>query len=1093
TKLGDPVEIQGIKLAFKKFTDGKGFCAVGSAKAHLGHTESAAGIVGVIKTILAMKNHCIPAMPDFKELNPLIQLKESPLYINTASKNWESVDNNPLRAGVSSFGFGGTYAHVVLESFESARAVPSPTSQPELFVFSARTSDRLEALLKKFSSWLEDSESQGFSFSDIAFTLQTGREQMDHRFAFVASSHLEALQRISGALENKRSSNLLGRTVEKNPVVRIGQSPEDLRYFQSLYTAGHLEKLAALWIWGAEIPWQKVRVNSTCHRIPMPTYEFERKSFWFISRGEVTNGALLEPFSAQQVAAAPNTDDLRSFVTNSIARLLSLPASEIHPATHLQDIGFDSIMGMQLMKEIQENFNVRFYPSEAQLNSSLGALLDYLESQVNPPLVSNSGSNSPSVAKKQLAFVLSAPRSGSTLLRVMLAGHSGIFCPPELHLLPFSTLEERSRLLSARAPFLSEGLPRAIMELRQCDANLAVATVNEWQQKGLSTPQIYDTLRGLAGERIVIDKSPSYAEDLKVLERSHAWFPDAKYIFLYRHPFAVMESYVRNRFDKLFQQNAADPWQAAADVWCRINRNLRALRNQLPPSNYLEIRYEDLVAAPETVSRKICTFLEIPFEPALLRPYEGKRMTDGLRPVSLSIGDPNFNDHQEIDPALAEGWRSRLSTMPNLSSEAAALARELGYSIENLRSLQLAPAQELFLRTYGANPIWNLEHRFIFETVHLLDRERFENAWRAVIARHPTFRTCFSIDLAQLEQREILRPFSVEWSDFSRNSAEERELGIQEVISALHRSINLHEPPLIRCGIVDIGSGKYQMVCVYHHLIGDGISSAVLFEEVLMQYLAPSSAAPFEHAMELYSQRVNQLVESAGPEHEAFWREHLENYAYSNPPMEESTAPALFSTELEMRFVGEYLKLPIIPSFTVAAAALYQVIAEWGDSTDVVIGHRLHGRVAGSGRTEDPIGCFAIDIPLRLKKAELESANVVTAFRTAFEQIPSNGTTYAALAVLGKLPAADKLTAIRLNYQPRPLLTSDMEFKLISQTVHSVQAPEHQRQYLLDFIVRAQPDSWSLIVRYSTTRHREDTIRRLVGLWSARVRSLSLE
>ena len=145
----------------------------------------------------------------------------------------------------------------------------------------------------------------------------------------------------------------------------------------------------------------------------MPTYEFERNSYWFVSRGAMAKDVLPESSPIEQLAVTPITNDLRSFVTNSIARLLSLAASDLHSSTDLQDIGFDSIMGMQLMKEIQENFNVRFYPSEAQLNSSLGALLDYLESQVNPPLISNSGSNSRSVAKKQLAFVLSAPRSGS--------------------------------------------------------------------------------------------------------------------------------------------------------------------------------------------------------------------------------------------------------------------------------------------------------------------------------------------------------------------------------------------------------------------------------------------------------------------------------------------------------------------------------------------------------------------------------------------------------------------------------------------------------------------------------------------------------
>lgn len=107
TKLGDPIEINALKEAFKNYTTKKDFCAIGSAKAHIGHAEGAAGIAGVIKAVLSLKNKVIPAMPMFKELNPFIDIKNSPLFINTNSIPWEVHDSLPRRAGVSSFGLGG--------------------------------------------------------------------------------------------------------------------------------------------------------------------------------------------------------------------------------------------------------------------------------------------------------------------------------------------------------------------------------------------------------------------------------------------------------------------------------------------------------------------------------------------------------------------------------------------------------------------------------------------------------------------------------------------------------------------------------------------------------------------------------------------------------------------------------------------------------------------------------------------------------------------------------------------------------------------------------------------------------------------------
>ncbi|MCP4151311.1 MAG: polyketide synthase, partial [bacterium] len=124
TKLGDPVEINALKKAFKSYTVKSRFCAIGSAKAHIGHAEGAAGIVGVIKALLSLQHKTIPAMPKYEKPNPYLQLEDSPFYINTHPEKWEALyDENkealPLRAGVSSFGFGGAYAHIVVEEYKA--------------------------------------------------------------------------------------------------------------------------------------------------------------------------------------------------------------------------------------------------------------------------------------------------------------------------------------------------------------------------------------------------------------------------------------------------------------------------------------------------------------------------------------------------------------------------------------------------------------------------------------------------------------------------------------------------------------------------------------------------------------------------------------------------------------------------------------------------------------------------------------------------------------------------------------------------------------------------------------------------------------
>jgi acyl transferase domain-containing protein len=114
TKLGDPIEVSALTQAFRKKTDQKQFCAIGSVKTNLGHLDAAAGIAGLIKTCLALKFGEIPPSLHFKEPNPQIDFANSPFYVNARLKKWET-DGVPRRAGVSSFGIGGTNCHVILE------------------------------------------------------------------------------------------------------------------------------------------------------------------------------------------------------------------------------------------------------------------------------------------------------------------------------------------------------------------------------------------------------------------------------------------------------------------------------------------------------------------------------------------------------------------------------------------------------------------------------------------------------------------------------------------------------------------------------------------------------------------------------------------------------------------------------------------------------------------------------------------------------------------------------------------------------------------------------------------------------------------
>jgi acyl transferase domain-containing protein/acyl carrier protein len=178
TSLGDPIEIEGLKMAFN--TAKKGFCRIGSVKTNIGHLDTAAGIAGFIKTVLILKNRRIPASLNFQHPNPAIDFDSSPFTVNISSRPWQSNGGSPLRAAVSSFGIGGTNAHVVLEE-APVRQKPgeSQQSQCRLFLISARSKAALERSARQLGEFFR--AHPHISPADAAYTLQTGRGYFEHR------------------------------------------------------------------------------------------------------------------------------------------------------------------------------------------------------------------------------------------------------------------------------------------------------------------------------------------------------------------------------------------------------------------------------------------------------------------------------------------------------------------------------------------------------------------------------------------------------------------------------------------------------------------------------------------------------------------------------------------------------------------------------------------------------------------------------------------------------------------------------------------------------------------------------------------------
>src|SRR5438046_3102795 len=194
TSLGDPIEIAALTQAFRKTSQGRQYCAVGSLKSNLGHLDAAEGVAGLIKTVLQLQHKQLVPSLHFEEPNPKIDFLNSPFYVNTKLEEWPSA-GGPRRAGVSSFGRGGTNAHVGLE--EAPERGPTGAGRKwQLLTLSAKTETALKQTRRKLAEHLAEHGEE--KLADVAYTLQVGRTARKVRQVLLCEDREQAVGALRG-------------------------------------------------------------------------------------------------------------------------------------------------------------------------------------------------------------------------------------------------------------------------------------------------------------------------------------------------------------------------------------------------------------------------------------------------------------------------------------------------------------------------------------------------------------------------------------------------------------------------------------------------------------------------------------------------------------------------------------------------------------------------------------------------------------------------------------------------------------------------------------------------------------------------------
>jgi acyl transferase domain-containing protein/acyl carrier protein len=232
TVLGDPIEIAALTRAFRLGTDKKQYCAVGSVKSNVGHLDAAAGVTGLIKTVLSLKNGIIPASLHYESANPEIDFDNSPFFVANKTMPWTN-ENGPRRAGVSSFGIGGTNVHVILEEAPKQATTVSQRDW-QVLPLSAKTPSALTTQQENLALWLQKMPSE--QWQNAAYTLQVGRKAFNHRSIVVAQHPSQAAGALTADASPLRVQSHLA-TDSDRPVAFMfpGQGSQHINMAQSLY------------------------------------------------------------------------------------------------------------------------------------------------------------------------------------------------------------------------------------------------------------------------------------------------------------------------------------------------------------------------------------------------------------------------------------------------------------------------------------------------------------------------------------------------------------------------------------------------------------------------------------------------------------------------------------------------------------------------------------------------------------------------------------------------------------------------------------------------------------------------------------------
>jgi amino acid adenylation domain-containing protein len=865
TILGDPIEMEALIQVFGKSKEK--YCAVGSVKTNVGHIDTAAGVAGFIKTVLAIKHQQIPPSLHFKTPNPRIDFENSPFYVNTELKEWKN-QKYPLRAGVSSFGIGGTNAHVVLEEAPPLEH-SSPGREYQLLLLSAKTAPALYRMRENLKKYLKKNLTNpgnpanpinpGLNMADVAYTLQAGRQHFRHRITIVCKDTHEAIDILSAEETDRIKRFTMGKECPSIVFMFSGQGSQYVNMGLGLYKTepvfrSEMDRCFELLkgISGRDMKWvlypgevgerdsnaAEEKLNRFDYTSPIK-FVFDYSLAVFLMKWGIKPDAMIGHSFGEYTAAC-------------LAGVFSL-----EDALHL------SVARGKLFNQMTEGFMLSVPLSEEELKPLLEATKDLSLAAVNAEsLCLASG---PVEAVNRLEAQLNEQGYECLRLNVPRAAHSWMM---EEITEEFLQKLGQVKFNKPQIPYISGLTGTWIIGEDAVDPGY-------WKRHLLQTIRFADGLTTLMKMKeanpIFLQMGPD--RGLPLFVNRH---PDKK-------PGTLVLNLVRHRKEKVSDiyhllEQIGLMWLHGVTIdWKLFYAREKRRRISLPTYPFEKIKYpvkadiSKLVANIGTGRLPTDDLQPYPQPQIQMEDWEWQDRQEA-RVERPSLSTPYREPSTQTECALVEIWRNFFNIgkigidddfyelggdslkgtslcnmihkglnirVPLAEFFAVSTIRELATyidasQIETFAAVEKAEEKEYYVLSSAQKRLYFVQQMFPASTAYNiplmvplrknLDKEQLDRIFERIIQRHESFRTSFRmIEEETVQQIHKDVKFEIEYFNVERRA---------ECIECFVRPFNLSKAPLLRAGLLEGNPGDTPILMVdMHHIISDVFSLKIVEKE----------------------------------------------------------------------------------------------------------------------------------------------------------------------------------------------------------------------------------------------------------------------